>query len=420
MRKPVDRFEEVTVDKLVHGGQGLGTLSDGRKVFLWNALPGERVNAHITKAKKDFCEGIATEIIVSSKDRITPKESIFLATSPWQIINFKSENTYKSQILEDAFTREGLELDSVAMISDDRDFGYRNKIEFSFFGDDDGIHYAFFNRGTHQKQVVDGSALAPPCLNSAGAEILASLNKLGVRAGDLKTLILRCDQNSRVAAALFVKTKSFEKLPALHNISGIKVYYSNPKSPASVATKLLYSIGETILTDELNGIDISYDVTGFFQVNVPVFAKTLARIAEETSSFDRKIDMYAGVGSIGIPIGKTEALIELDPSNTALAKRNVGKLPIKVVQSSSEDSLEYIRDDSCLIVDPPRSGLHKNVIERILEVKPRMICYLSCNPSTQARDVGYLKEEYSLSLVEGYNFFPRTPHIECLCILERK
>lgn len=420
MRKPVDRFEEVTVDKLVHGGQGLGTLSDGRKVFLWNALPGERVKAQITKAKKDFCEGIATEIIVSSKDRIVPKESIFLATSPWQILHFNAENTYKSQILKDAFTREGIELDSASMISDDRDFGYRNKIEFSFFGDDDGIHYAFFNRGTHQKQIVDGSALALPCLNKAGNEMLTTLNELGVRAGDLKTLILRCDQRGRVAAALFVKTKTFEQLSALQSISGLKVYYSNPKSPASVATKLLYSRGETILTDELNGVEISYDVTGFFQVNIPVFAKALARIAKETSSFEHKIDMYAGVGSIGIPIGKTEALIELDPANTALAKINVGELPITVVQASSEDSLDYITADSCLIVDPPRNGLHKNVIDRILEVKPRMICYLSCNPSTQARDVGYLKEEYTISFIEGYNFFPRTPHIECLCILERK
>ncbi|MCX6727995.1 MAG: TRAM domain-containing protein [Candidatus Saccharibacteria bacterium] len=420
MRKNVVRFEEVVIEKLVHGGQGLGTLPDGRKVFLWNALPGEKVRARITRAKKDFCEGIAEEILIASKDRVAPKESIFLATSPWQVLEFGAENMAKSQILKEAFTRENIDIDDVPMITDNLDFGYRNKIEFSFFGDDDGIHFAFYNRGSHQKQIVIGSALAMPCLNRAGQAILASLNKLDIRAGDLKTVILRCDQQGNTVAALFVKTKDFAPLPDIQEIKGLKIYYSNPKSPASVATKLLFSSGDTLLGDDLGGTEIKYDVTGFFQVNIPVFTKALQRIDEKTKAHNHKIDMYAGVGSIGIPIGGVEALIELDPANTKLAKINAENHKITVIQASSEDSLDYITHEVCLIVDPPRSGLHKDVIERILDVKPAQICYLSCNPSTQARDVALLKNEYNLSFTEGYNFFPRTPHIECLCILERK
>ena len=295
MRKNVVRFEEVVIEKLVHGGQGLGTLPDGRKVFLWNALPGEKVRARITRSKKDFCEGIAEEIIVASKDRVAPKESIFLATSPWQVLAFGVENMAKSQILKEAFTRESIEIDDVSMISDGLDFGYRNKIEFSFFGDDDGIHYAFYNRGSHQKQIVVDSALAMPCLNRAGQAILDCLNKLDIRAGDLKTVILRCDQQGNTVAALFVKTKDFSQLPDIPEIKGLKIYYSNPKSPASVATKLLFSSGDTLLRDDLGGTEIKYDVTGFFQVNIPVFAKALQRIDEKTKAHTHKIDMYAGV-----------------------------------------------------------------------------------------------------------------------------
>ena len=413
-------LEEVKIEKLVHGGQGLGVLADGRKAFVWNALPGETVQVRLTRKKKDFVDGVAEVISVSSEQRIEPKESIYLATSPWQIIDFAAENTYKQQILAESFVREGIAVDQPEMISDKREFGYRNKIELSFYGDDDGIHYAFYNRGTHQKQIVEGSALAMQAINEAAYEILAQLNQIDIRAGDLKSVVLRCTQDDEVVAALFVKPLSFPKVTLPVQLRGLRVYYSNPKSPASVATKLLTEQGDCTLHDKLLGTVLSYDVTGFFQVNLPVFELALKRIDYFTGGASNKIDMYGGVGSIGIPIGGTSAIIELDPANAAMAKKNVGKLPIKVIQGSSEQALEYITADSCLIVDPPRSGLHKDVVNRILEVKPEQICYLSCNPSTQARDVALLQQEYQMDLLEGYNFFPRTPHIESLCILKKK
>lgn len=413
-------YEEVVIDKLVHGGQGLGSLADGRKVFVWNSLPGETVKARITKSKRDFAEAIAEEIIVPSKDRQEPKETIYLATSPWQIMSLETENKYKSQILGESFMREGLDTRDIEMISDGKDYAYRNKIEFSFYGDDDGLHFAFYNRGTHSKQIVLGSALALPAINQGAKDILAELNTLGVRASDLKSLILRCSAQGRVVAALFVKTKSFPDIKLPSSVQGLKVYYSNPKSPASVVTKQIYSLGDTKLSDSLMDLDMQYDVTGFFQVNIPVFELALKQIAKAVKGHKDVVDMYAGVGSIGIPIKTTRALIELDPANVYMAKQNVANQKIEVIQSSSESALEYIQADTCLIVDPPRAGLHKDVVQRILDAKPAKICYLSCNPSTQSRDIAMLTDAYIIESVEGYNFFPRTPHIESLCILVRK
>jgi 23S rRNA (uracil1939-C5)-methyltransferase len=114
----------------------------------------------------------------------------------------------------------------------------------------------------------------------------------------------------------------------------------------------------------------------------------------------------------------TDILVESDLSNIEMAKKNVGDLPIKVVHATSEKALEYIDNKHCLIVDPPRAGLHSDVVDRILEVAPPQIVYLSCNPSTQARDVKLLSQKYKIRNAEGYNFFPRTPHIESLVILE--
>lgn len=415
-----DNYETVLIDKLVHGGQGLGTLQDGRKAFIWNALPGEKVHARITKKKKDFVEGVAEEIVIKSDERIEPKESIYLATSPWQMMTLDAENKYKKAIITETFLRDGIELPSFGMVSDGKEFGYRNKMEFSFYGDDDGLHYAFYNRGTHQKQIVQDSALALPAINTVAQSLLIELNKLGLRAGDLKSVILRTTQDGKTVGALFVKPVDFPSFPLPAGLSGLKIFHSNPRSPASVATKLLRTIGDTKLYDKLLGSTIFYDVIGFFQVNLPVFELALKRIDYFTEGSANKVDMYSGVGTIGIPIGGTKALVELDQANVNMARQNVGNQQIEVVQASSEMALEYIVADSCLIVDPPRSGLHTDVVKSILEQKPKIVCYLSCNPSTQARDCALLFDQYEITTFEGYNFFPRTPHIESLVVLELK
>lgn len=412
--------EELTIDKLVHGGQGMGVLKDGRKAFIWNALPGEVVRARLTRTKKDFVEGIADEIISPSVHRIEPKEDIYLATSPWQIMDLEYENIQKALIVSETFSREHVELPDFSMLSDNVPFGYRNKIEFSFYGDDSGLHYAFFNRGSHQKQIVTESALALTQINSAAKEFLKELNTHAIRAGDLKSVIFRCDQNGDVVAALFVKPETFIDLKKPKGIKGIKVYHSNPKSPASVLTKLIYQEGTTTLTDELNNTPITYDVCGFFQVNLPVFEMALKEIADATKNETKKVDMYSGVGTIGLAIGNTKTLVELDKANIDMANHNAQNQDVDVVHASTEKALQYIESDVALIVDPPRSGLHKDVIERILAVKSPLICYLSCNPATQARDVALLKDSYKIASFTGYNFFPKTPHIETLVILERQ
>jgi 23S rRNA (uracil1939-C5)-methyltransferase len=412
-------LEEITIDKIVHGGQGMGVLADGRKAFVWNALPHEKVAVRITKSKKDYCEGVADAILHQSPYRIEPKESIYLATSPWQIMDLAYENQQKADIVKEAFAREKVDLKSFSMQSDGKAYGYRNKIEFSFYGDELGLHYAFFNRGTHQKQIVMDSALALPAINIAAHDFLKELNAYDLRAGDIKSVIFRCDQQGRVVAALFVKPETFMKLQKPKSIKGIKVYHSNPKSPASVLTKLLYIDGDTTLTDELNGIHITYDVCGFFQVNLPVFQMALQSIVAATKDAADITDMYSGVGTIGLTVGNTKTLVELDEANIVMARLNAKKTDVKVVHASTENALGYITRDSALIVDPPRSGLHKDVINQILTVHPSLICYLSCNPATQARDVALLQDSYKINAFSGYNFFPRTPHIETLVILER-
>jgi 23S rRNA (uracil1939-C5)-methyltransferase len=155
----------------------------------------------------------------------------------------------------------------------------------------------------------------------------------------------------------------------------------------------------------------------FFQVNLPVFEEALKTIKKLIKG-KNIVDMYSGVGTIGITIGAT-TLVESDESNIIMAQKNAGK-GVEVVHATSETALDYITPTCTLVVDPPRAGLHRSVVDKIAEVRPMQVVYLSCNPSTQARDIKLLEEHYKITYAQGFNFFPRTPHIESLIVLELK
>jgi 23S rRNA (uracil1939-C5)-methyltransferase len=415
-------MEEVTVTKLVHGGQGLAELSDGRKVFVWNALPGETVRVRIIKKKRSYAEAIAEEIVKASPERETPREENYLATSPWQMMTFDAENKYKAEIVRELFAHEKVELPAFGdVVHDDRQWQYRNKMEYSFWGDDDGLHLALHRRGSHGKQIVQGSELAMPALDAGAQAVLAELQKLTPRAGDLKTMIVRVSQKGEVVAALYTKLDKFAKLSLPTGVQGMRVYHSNPKSPASVPTRLLQEVGDPTLHDTLLGKDFIYDVDSFFQVNLPIYERALSRIREHCTA--DPTDMYAGVGSIGLSVAhQATRLIELDPATAAMARQNLAAsgLEGEVVEASTEKVTQYITCDGPVIFDPPRAGLHAKVVEACLAIQPPQIIYLSCNPATQARDLALLQHDYRVDFFEIYNFFPRTPHIETLAVLTRR
>jgi 23S rRNA (uracil1939-C5)-methyltransferase len=295
-------------------------------------------------------------------------------------------------------------------------------MEYSFWGDDDGLHLALHNRGSHHKTIVQGSELALPALDAGARAVVAELQKYNPRAGDLKTIIVRCSQKDEVVVSLFTKRGDFHKIQLPAEVKGLNVYYSNPKSPASVPTKLLYSLGDSTLTDELLGKSFTYDADSFFQVNIPVFEAALAKIKEHGAT-DNLVDMYAGVGSIGLSVAEKHVqLVEADTATAAMARVNAEKSGVdaEVIESPSEKVLDYIVSDKTVIFDPPRAGLHDKVVKRTLEALPPKVIYLSCNPATQARDLALLQEAYNIVYFEGFNFFPHTPHIETLAVLTKK
>jgi 23S rRNA (uracil1939-C5)-methyltransferase len=426
------------LDKIVGGGQTIATEDSGRKLFVWGGLPGELVEVQLTKKKSKLAEGVVIKVIEPINNRIAPSDpDSYLSTSPWQIMDFESEQHYKSALIEEAFELHGIVLpEPIEVFTDNNQFEYRNKIEFSWYWnkDTERLDLAFFRRGTHGKIPVEGTSLANPSINKAAQNLRDILRtKTDLQAFMLKTVIVRCDQRGNIAMQLYVKDQSvaqmteseLDSLKKSANVIGYELIFSNPQSPASVITKRLQSWGVTNLTDTILDIPFTYTVDGFFQINIPVYIQALTDMKRWVSQGRPTIDLYSGVGTIGLTIGGDNVtLVEINENAVNETKQNIEKLVdkinAKVILASSENALEYITGDSVVIVDPPRAGLHKDVVEKLLHESPKRILYLSCNPVTQARDVAILSEKYGVLYHRGYNFFPRTPHIEHLVVLELK
>jgi len=434
MNKKTLPIVNVKLDSIVGGGRAIGTLASGCKFFVWGGLPGEIVNAQMTKKKSKLAEGVVTEVIEASKDRVAPRDpDSYLSTSPWQIMTFEAEQRYKSALIEEAFELHDIVLPGVIDVySDNKQFEYRNKIEFSWWWDKESekLDLAFFRRSTHGKIPVEGTSLANPNINTVAIAMRDLLReKPEVRAYNLKTMLIRCDKLGNTVMQLYVSDPDFALFTDAEikkiKVTGFELIFSNPKSPASVITKRLQTWGTTTLTDTILDIPFNYATESFFQINIPVYEQALRDMKQWVNAKKPTVDLYSGVGTIGLTIGGPKVtLVEINEPAVIEMRRNISILErekaVKAILAPSEKALEYITADATIIVDPPRAGLHEDVILKLLEVAPARIIYLSCNPVTQARDVARLSEKYGVLYHMGYNFFPRTPHIEHIVVLDLK
>ena len=384
-------MNKILIEKLVPGGQGIGVDENGKKGFFWNALPGETVTKYtITKNKSHYFEAIAEEIENPSKHRVAPKDACFLATSPWQIMDYDYELTQKAELLEEQFNQFGIELPKSLIQTDYNDYFYRNKMEYSLYYDNDEqkIFLAFHQRGSHRKIPIENSSIERPEIFAKAKEIVADLNARHEEARKYQSLLLRANQNGEVSGGLYENKKPHEVFPNL--------------------------------TDDILGYTYSYSPNGFFQINLPVYEMALTEIKKHIKT-DKVLDLYSGVGTIGLSVARDKDLTLVECNKFAYTELERNCESARTVLANSEDALEYIAPRETVIVDPPRAGCDAKLLDKFIEVQPETIIYLSCNPATQARDVKILLDsnKYQISSVTPFNFFPRTPHLENLIVLQK-
>ena len=379
-------------------GQGIATNSDSKKIFLWNALPGEKVTEYqILKQKSHLTEAVALKIENPNPHRVLPHDEHYLSNSPWQILDINYENSVKKHIIEELFSK--LKTPEITFEASDNEYFYRNKMEYSLYYDHETtkIHPAIHRRGSHHKIPILTSSLENPAIYRRAMEIIDELNLRQEDSRKYQSLLLRCNRQGEVSGGLY---ENYQPHPVFKN-----------------------------LTDKILEYKFSYSPNGFFQINLPEYEKVLRKIKDFIKDQKKVIDLYSGVGTIGLTVAgdKNLTLVEVDKfahgellNNIETVKSSNGNSNITGILAKSETIYDHITHDSTVIVDPPRSGCDTTLIETIKQKLPEKLVYLSCNPITQVRDLDSLLNYYEIKNVTGYNFFPHTPHIECLVLLERK
>ncbi len=425
----------VKIDNLDFEGLGCGVSDSGKKVKILNALPGETVKIQVMKRRRGMILAVAIEVLEASPMRVEPQDPAYLSGALWDIMSLDSENSLKQEALERFLAKWNLSHPMI--LSDGRAERYRNKAEFSIYGDSETrkVSLAFHRRGTKRGKIpVTDSILIPQPVVTMAQSVIDGLNQRGIGRDALKVIQGRYSfATQTVTGYVFVTNTEIdwswigEYLN--DDIVGMEVIYSNPKSPAAVTTTKLHTFGQTEVTENLLGQEFVYPGHGFFQVNPPMFEKALADIQDyvkEISPQGKVLDLYAGVGVIGItcaPFVGQMIGVELFAESREYAVRNASQLGVEnyeFVEAAVETDPNILKDSEMVILDPPRAGLHPKVMKALLEYQPEHIVYLSCNPKTQRMDMDQLLEVYQITKTQAYNFYPKTPHMEHLVCLKRK
>ncbi len=441
----MEKIVETYIDDFHLSGPGIGT--DGKRTMLvWGALPGERVTAVVRKRKKKMLHALVEEVLEPSPDRVEPLEDHYLSCSPWQVVGYERELWHKQSLAQTVLEQAGVELPGpLDIASGTESLGYRNKMEFSFVTPeaegDDKLSLALFRRLGRWKNPLSKCVLASDGINASASHVLEVLRQIGTPERSLKTFMIRSDREGRALAALFLRDE--DNAPRAEDLiggplDGLQVWFSEPRTLASRPTKLLSQVGGDVFKERLSpfapisdggsSVTLRSGLMGFFQINPEVFEMTIRDMAPYLDG-EHVVEFFAGVGAITIAATcggggpKTAILVEIEGEAVEFARQNIelnglgGRFEART--SVARKMRDEIVSDKVAVFDPPRSGLDTRTLKQIAEVRPKRIVYLSCNVATQANDLRELLPYYKVAFARLYNFFPRTPHIESLIVLER-
>jgi 23S rRNA (uracil1939-C5)-methyltransferase len=398
--------------------------------------PGESGIVTITKKRKTYLEAVPESIVVASEHRGEPREAHYLSCSPWQTIPYSYQIELKTRMLSASFIEyAGTEVTIDGFREADITEGYRTKMEYSFWFDteQERLFPAFHKRGSPfvNEILPDGCMLGSGQVNRIALDIARRLQEQGVEKRILKTLTIRESKTTGAVLALLLYTDPDADIPLrredIPGLAGLIVATSPRLSPASIVETIRYADGDDSLEESIRGFRIRYPYDGFFQNNIPQFERALDDMERYVEKGDRLVELYSGVGTIGIALhAKADTVVGVEVGSSAVwyaaenARANgIGNYGAMAMPAESIEA-STLSGARTVILDPPRSGLHPNVIRLLREASPERIIYLSCNPATQARDFAALKDVYTPTGLYGYDFYPHTLHMESLLVLDRK
>jgi 23S rRNA (uracil1939-C5)-methyltransferase len=432
------RGERLTLDveSLAYGGKGIARRN-GYVVFVAGALPGDRVRAEVTKAKRGYAEASAVDLLRESPDRVPARcdhGGEPCPGAPWQSLPYEEQLRHKQSQVSDALTRlggiEGFELEEIEPALER--WRYRNKLEYSF-GERDELVLGFHARGRWDLVVdAEDCQLASERNNARRNELRGWARSAGLSGYDrrsgtgvLRNLVVREGRRTeQLQTRLVTSAAEIPRPPVdLHTI--VEGTSSGTDGPTGV-------LGAEHLEEELCGLRFRISHNAFFQTNTEM-AERLYGIAAEMAALtgrERVFDLFCGIGTLGLSLASRAGEvwgIEIVPDAIVDAEENARLNGIENARFRPGDARKEIRplleeagSPDVVVVDPPRAGLSKKVVRRLIECDASRIVYVSCNPTTLAPNAAQLAEAgYRVRRVKPVDMFPQTPHIECVALLER-
>lgn len=395
---------EIKIEKLDDFGRGICYI-DNKVTFVPNTIPNDLVEIKITKEFKNYNEGKLINILIPSKKRIEPKCPYFSKCGGCVLQNMNYQDTleYKKEKVINIFKKNKLEINPI-VIENANYYNYRNKISLKVI--DKKIGY--YEPKSHFIVEIDSCLVASNSINKT----ISLIKKMGINNG---LVTIRCNKNDEILIIIESKDKLNIDVDSIkENIKLVGIVINN---------KLFY--GEDFLYENINEIfyKISYD--SFFQVNPYIAEKIFNIIKENIKPNETVLDIYSGVGTLSLTattVAKKVIGIEIVENAVLNAIHNAKINKINNVDFLLNDATKAITKLNLffdkVIVDPPRAGLTKTVIDTIKKIKPKEIIYVSCDPQTLVRDIKLLSDLYIINKFYIADMFSFSYHVESVCILK--
>ena len=443
------------IERLSNDGSGVAHSSEGEAVFVPGTAPGDEAQVRIVKDCGRYAFGILDKLLTPSPDRVPVDCAVAGPCGGCSLrhLDYAAELRAKQESVADAFRRiGGLDvpvLDALPSPEVDR---YRNKVQFPVGRNKDGAPCIGFYAGrTHRIVPCPDCKLQPGVLNDIGNTLCAFFAAHGIQPYDeergkglVRHIFLRRGAHSGQIMVCLVCTRPklphSDELVALlrekfRDIATILINVNAKKTNVILGEESVTLYGPGCIEDTLCGVPVRLGPLSFYQVNT-LAAERLYSVAAEYAQLepdDVLLDLYCGMGTIGLSMaGHCRELIgvEIIPEAIDSAKANAARMGDAVAakirffcadagEAAARLAAEGLRPD-VIMLDPPRKGCDETTLSAVVQMSPRRVVYVSCNPSTAARDAAWLGQHgYRAEKVQPVDLFPRTKHVECVIALSK-
>ena len=461
------KFENIEVIDAGAKGKSIAKAPDGKVIFINNAVPGDVVDVQTTKKRKAFYEGSAIEFHKLSDKRTTPQCKHFgtCGGCKWQFMSYDSQLAYKENEVINNLKRLGkIELPEVSPILGSKDqYFYRNKMEFSFSDSrwltldeiksseeiDNRNALGFHMPGMWDKILdIDKCHLQEDPSNAIRTKVkqFATENNLPFfnqrkQEGLLRTLMIRITSTKEIMVLIQFFYDDQEKRELLLNyilkefpeITSLQYVINEKGNDTIYDQEVICYGGRDYIEEEMEGLRFKINAKSFYQTN----SKQAYELYKVTRDFaglsgdELVYDLYTGTGTIAQFVAKkakkvigVEAVPEAIEDAKVNAKNNaIDNVDFFVGDMKKVFTQGFIEEHGTpdvVITDPPRDGMHKDVVAQLLHISPSKIVYVSCNSATQARDLALLDSTYKVTKVQPVDMFPQTYHVENVVLLEKR